>query len=122
MVAIQEASTFGIPVNPMATVRKAAPARMKAIMQEVLVAPSKPSIKVFRVSVPVYLERTRERATPTAAASVGDASPVYIEPITPAIKRITGISLLELRIFSEKEIDSSPPGILPGLKRDQIIT
>lgn len=60
----------------MATVRNAAPARMNAIMQEVLVAPRSPSRKVCRVRVLVEQESASERATPTAAASVGEAMPL----------------------------------------------
>ena len=59
----------------MATVRNAAPARMKAIMQDMRVAPIRPSTKLAFVSVPAVHERISASSTPTAAASVGEAMP-----------------------------------------------
>ena len=64
-----------MPVKPMATVRNDAPARMKAIMQDVFVAPMSPSAKVCLLSEPECQDRISARTTPTAAASVGDAIP-----------------------------------------------
>ena len=64
-----------MPVKPIATVRKEAPARMKAIMQEVTIAPISPSLKVWKVREPELHERMRASTTPTAAASVGEARP-----------------------------------------------
>ena len=75
MALIQIASIFGIPVNPIATVRNAAPARIQAIIQEVFVAPISPSRNVPLESDRVYQERNRASRTPTAAASVGEAMP-----------------------------------------------
>ena len=49
--------------------------RIKAIMQDVRVAPRSPSRKVCRVSEPVKAESPRESTTPTAAASIGEAQP-----------------------------------------------
>ena len=64
-----------MPVKPITTVRNAAPARMKAIMHEVRVAPISPSTKVALVSVPENHDSTSESSTPTDAASVGEAMP-----------------------------------------------
>ena len=64
-----------MPVKPMATVRKAAPVRMKAIMQEVRIAPMTLAAKVFQSSEPETTDRTSEPTTPSTAASVGVATP-----------------------------------------------
>src|SRR5438094_4856676 len=69
----------GTPVNAIATVRKAAPARMKAIMHEVLVAPITLAWKVLQVSDPDVAASTSAPMTPITAASVGVATPVQIE-------------------------------------------
>ncbi len=49
---IHAAAARGIPVYPMAMVRKEAPARMKAIMHEVWVAPTRLWTKFDQVSEP----------------------------------------------------------------------
>src|SRR6266702_4678164 len=51
--AIQSAIARGIPVKPIATVRKAAPVSMKAIMQDVFIAPMTLALNAFRSSDPV---------------------------------------------------------------------
>ena len=73
---IHEAKFLGIPVKPIDTDKKAAPVRMKAIIQDVTVAP-------IRLSFNMLIERDlfdhasmTEKTTPTAAASVGDAIPM----------------------------------------------
>ncbi len=73
--AIQSAIARGIPVKPIATVRKAAPVSMKAIMQEVFIAPMTLAWNAFRSSDPVASERISEPSTPSTAASVGVAMP-----------------------------------------------
>ena len=65
-----------MPVKPIAAVRKVAPARMKAIMQEVRVAPSRAPVKFSQVSEPKTSERPSAPTTPIVAASVGVAMPV----------------------------------------------
>ena len=59
----------------MVTDRNAAPARMKAIMHDVRVAPIRLSWKVAQVSWPVTRESSSAPATPKAAASVAVAQP-----------------------------------------------
>ncbi len=60
----------------MLSVRKAAPARMSAIMQYRRVAPISESLKVCQFIEPCTLEMRSEPTTPTAAASVAVARPV----------------------------------------------
>ena len=64
-----------MPVKPMATVVKAAPAMMKASMQEVLVACIRLSWKLRQLKVPVSPARMSAPSTPTPAASVAVAKP-----------------------------------------------
>ncbi len=73
---IQAARLRGSPVNPMATERNAAAARMKAIMQEVRVALMSAARSFAQPNPPPTSARTRESSTPSAAASVGEATPV----------------------------------------------
>src|SRR5680860_164139 len=74
-VLIQAASSLGIPVKPIELVRKWAPTRMKAIIDEVLTVPISPLAKVFQFSEPLFQDRRCANATPMAADSVGDARP-----------------------------------------------
>jgi hypothetical protein len=60
----------------MASVRKAAPARISAIMQYRRVAPSSESRKVAQFSERCAADSTSEPTTPTAAASVAVATPL----------------------------------------------
>ncbi len=60
----------------MASVRKAAPARISAIMQYSRVAPMSASRKLAKFSDPCAADSTSEPTTPTAAASVAVAMPV----------------------------------------------
>ena len=53
--------------------RKAAPMRMKAIMQEVRTAPIRLSVKVLHESDPCPAASTNDPITPIAAASVAVA-------------------------------------------------
>ena len=73
---IHSAIARGTPVKPMATVRNAAPARMKPIMQDVLVAPMTLAMKFVQVSDPVSAASSSAPNTPITAASVGVATPV----------------------------------------------
>ena len=59
----------------MATVRKAAPPMIKAIMQVVMVAAVRLSTQFFQPSAPVALASRVAPATPITAASVGEAMP-----------------------------------------------
>jgi hypothetical protein len=69
------ATDLGMPVKPMATVVKAAPAMMKASMHDVSVACSKLVWKLFQLKVPVSAAKISAPSTPTAAASVAVAKP-----------------------------------------------
>eukprot|EP00952_Eustigmatos_sp_NYUAD-ZCMA_P000039 71-Eustigmatos_ZCMA.PRE.1 len=60
----------------MDSVRKAAPARISAIMQYRRVAPSSESRKLTQFSEPCAAERISEPTTPMAAASVAVAMPL----------------------------------------------
>ena len=51
MFWIQTAKFLGKPVKPIAKDRKVEPAKINAIIQEVLVAPNKDDLKVSRVNV-----------------------------------------------------------------------
>ena len=59
----------------MLSVKNAAPAKIKAIMQYSRVPPSKLSLKVAQLSEPCTPEMTSEPSTPMAAASVAVATP-----------------------------------------------
>ena len=52
IASIQIAKFLGRPVNPIAKDKKAEPANIKAIIQEVLVAPKSDSLKVVLFNVP----------------------------------------------------------------------
>jgi len=60
----------------MASVRKAAPARISAIMQYSRVPPSSDSLKVCQLNEPCAAEMTSAPTTPSAAASVAVAMPL----------------------------------------------
>ena len=51
MFWIQRARFLGNPVNPIAKDKNVEPAKIKAIIQEVLVAPSKEDLKVYNVKL-----------------------------------------------------------------------
>ena len=113
---------LGNPVNPIDKVRNAPPIKMNAIIQEVLVAPIKLSKNVFHVSDPCNVANTKPPITPKAAASVGVAQPIYIDPITNIIKENIGIKNFELFNFTKKLISGSLFGIFFLLNNDQIAT
>src|SRR5690554_821132 len=75
MSPIQRAKSLGIPAKPIATVKKADPSSKIAIMHDVRVAARAPSTKLAHVKVRDEYAINNESATPTAAASVGEASP-----------------------------------------------
>ncbi len=72
---ILSASILGMPVKPIARLKKAAPAMMKVIMQDVLVAPNRLSLNVVNERFPVIKDKTNAPNTPSAAASVAVAQP-----------------------------------------------
>ena len=80
--AIHSAMDLGNPVKPIDIVKNAPPARMNAIMHEVLVAPIKLAKNVLKFNEPSKVAQDKAPTTPNAAASVGVAQPMYIEPIT----------------------------------------
>ena len=49
MLSIHIAKFLGRPVKPIAKDKKVEPAKIKAIIQEVFVAPNKDSLKVFKL-------------------------------------------------------------------------
>ena len=122
MFWIQRARFLGNPVNPIAKDKNVEPAKIKAIIQEVLVAPSKEDLKVFNVKLFWKYDNINAPTTPSEAASVAVAIPVYIDPITANIKIITGKSCFDLFIFSKNEYSSIIFGIDFLLIKDQIIT
>ena len=109
--AIHSAMDLGNPVKPIDIVKNAPPARMNAIMHEVLVAPIKLAKNVLKFNEPCKVAKDKAPTTPNAAASVGVAQPMYIEPITKIISEKIGIKNFELLIFSIMEIWGSFGGI-----------
>ena len=95
MLSIQIAKFLGSPVNPIARDKKDEPAKIKAIIHEVFVAPSNDSLKFFKVKLFWKYESINAPTTPKDAASVAVAIPVYIDPITAKIKIITGKSCFD---------------------------
>ena len=120
--AIHSAIDLGNPVNPIDIVKKAPPAKIKAIMHDVFVAPIKLAKNVFIVSDPCNAANINPPITPKDAASVGVVQPIYIEPITKIIKENIGIKNLELLILSINLICESFGGILLLLMVDQTAT
>ena len=74
-VPTQAESSRGMPVNPMAVDKKAAPAKINDTITLVRVAPKTLSIKFCLVIEPVKSAMSRAPTTPTAAASVAVAMP-----------------------------------------------
>ena len=101
---IHSAIDLGNPVKPMDIVKNAPPAKMKAIIHEVFVAPIKLAKNVLKFKEPCKDARDKAPTTPKAAASVGVAQPMYIEPITNIISEKIGIKNFELLTFSKKVI------------------
>jgi hypothetical protein len=118
---IHSANSRGSPVKPMASARKAAPARIRAIMHEVRVAPSRLSTKERQVSEPCAAASTSEPTTPMAAASVAVARPTYIEPMTQTMSTRTGIRNRASRSRAAKPIGGSA-GTCCGRSTAQPIT
>jgi len=98
--------------------KNAAPARISAIIAEVRVAPMRLSVKVLQLSDPWPAARVSEPITPKAAASVAVANPIYIDPMTRAMSRSTGIRKREFFTFSEKDICGSGVGLKSLAKRE----
>ena len=95
---------------------------MNAIIQEVLVAPNKDNLKFSIVRLFWKKDKIKAPITPKDAASVAVAIPTYIEPITAAIRTITGIYWPESFIFFEKEKVSVTFGISFLWSKDHPIT
>ena len=74
-VSIKTAKFFGRPVKAIAKVKKEEPANMKAIIQEVLVAPSKDLLKESFVKLFWKYDSAKAPKTPKEAASVAVAIP-----------------------------------------------
>src|SRR5918999_10023 len=89
--ATHSASAFGIPVNAMHEARNAAPARMKRIMQESLVAPMRLAQNVRRSSPPEAHAIASAPTTPKAADSVAVAQPITITQIMNTMRARQGI-------------------------------
>ena len=122
MLSIHNAKFLGSPVNPIARDKKVDPANMNAIMHEVFVAPNKEDLNVSKFKLFWKKDNINAPTTPSEAASVAVATPVYIDPITAKINSITGKSCLDLLIFSKNEYSSRIFGISFLLIKDQIIT
>ena len=122
MLSIHIAKFLGRPVKPIAKDKKVEPAKINAIIHEVLVAPNKDDLNVSKVKLFWKYDRIKAPTTPKEAASVAVAIPVYIDPITAEISNITGKSCFDLFIFSKKEYSSRIFGISFLLIKDQIIT
>ena len=118
--AIQAARVRGSPVKPMASDRKAAPMRIKAIMAEVRVAPSSDWLKLSQVKERCAPARSSAPITPKAAASVAVAKPRYIEPMTSSTSRATGIKNSDAFSFSNRVVLGSGGGTCSGLRSDQM--
>src|SRR5699024_1808752 len=88
--SIQSASERGMPENPMADVRKEAPAIMNAIMHDVRIAPYKLSRNPSQERPPDTKAIINAPTTPREAASVAVATPIYIDPMTATMSRTTG--------------------------------
>ncbi len=102
--AIHSAIDLGNPVKPIDIVKNAPPARINAIMHEVFAAPIKLAKNVLKFRDRCKVAKDKAPTTPNAAASVGVAQPMYIDPITKTISEKIGIKNFELLIFSNKEI------------------
>ena len=76
MLWIQIAKFLGNPVKPIAKDKNVEPANIKAIIQEVLVAPNKDRLNVFLLNVPWKKDKINAPTTPNDAASVAVATPV----------------------------------------------
>ena len=76
MLSIHIARFLGSPVNPIAKDRNVAPANIKAIMQEVFVAPNREALNVFKVRLFWKYDKINAPTTPSDAASVAVAIPV----------------------------------------------
>ena len=74
--SIQIAKFLGNPVKPIAKDKKVEPAIIKAIIQEVLVAPNNDKLNVSLLSVPWKKDSIKAPITPKDAASVAVAMPV----------------------------------------------
>ena len=122
MFCIQTAKFLGNPVKPMANDKNVEPAKINAIIHEVFVAPNNEDLNVSTVKLFWKYERIKAPTTPSDAASVAVAIPVYIDPITANISNITGKSCFDLFIFSIIEKFSEIFGISFLLINDQIIT
>ena len=122
MFCIHTAKFLGRPVNPIAKDKNVEPANMNAIIHEVLVAPNKDDLNVSNVKLFWKYDRIKDPTTPKEAASVAVAIPVYIDPMTEEISKITGKSCFDLLIFSKNEYSSIIFGISFLLINDQIIT
>ena len=73
-VLIKTAKLFGRPVNAIAKVKKEDPASIKAIIQDVFVAPNKDNLKEFLLRVPWNKDKIKAPTTPNDAASVAVAA------------------------------------------------
>ena len=92
MFWIHIAKFLGNPVKPIAKDKKVEPAKINAIIQDVLVAPSKDDLNVSKFKLFWKKDKINAPTTPSDAASVAVAIPVYIDPITAKINIITGKS------------------------------
>ncbi len=111
MSAIQAARARGRPVKPMDSDRNAAPARMRATIAEVRVAPIRLSPKVFQVSEPCPAASASEPMTPRAAGFGGGGKAGIHRPDHDDDQHDHRQQERELASFSRKVICGSGCGL-----------
>ncbi len=108
------AMSTGSASRAMAFDRKSAPARMRPIIEQVRTVPRSEPQSVRSVSVRWPTAMRSAPRTPIAPASVTEAKPPYMEPITKRMRKTTGPSSARARIRSPHEGLGSGAGISSG--------
>ena len=83
----------------MTLAKNKAPSKISPIMEQVRTVESNARPMFFQLMSPWANEMPKAPATPTAAASVTLAKPLYMEPITDKISKPTGSRSLRESIF-----------------------
>ena len=92
MLVTKSVTASGMPRKAVALPRIVAPTMIMPIMLQDCTVPRATARMVVQSMVPCFAATQKAPYTPRAAASVGVATPAYIEPITQTIRNIAGAS------------------------------
>ena len=98
----------------MTLAKNKAPSKISPIIEQVRTVDSRARPRLRQLIKPCATEMAKAPATPTAAASVTLARPLYIEPMTDKISKLTGSKSLSDSTFWAQVYTSGSAGCTLG--------